>query len=180
MGLFGSGDYRDIGPAWTTFSCPRCGASHFKTQTEADKHCLKPWNSKTCSHCRGTGLVYGSRCPTCQRTGRTPFWLNVSFLQLLAILRPSAHLRVRHFKVYKLAHSCYNTPIMAKKNNTKRKLVGLVSEESGIRAYYTKKNTMNTPDKLSLRKYDPVLRKHVVFTETKKNLGRNEVKEKKR
>ncbi|MBR5418818.1 50S ribosomal protein L33, partial [Candidatus Saccharibacteria bacterium] len=43
-----------------------------------------------------------------------------------------------------------------------------------------KKNTMNTPDKLSLRKYDPVLRKHVVFTETKKNLGRNEVKEKKR
>ena len=70
--------------------------------------------------------------------------------------------------------------IMAKKNNTKRKLVGLVSEESGIRAYYTKKNTMNTPDKLSLRKYDPILRKHVVFTETKKNLGRNEVKEKKR
>ena len=37
---------------------------------------------------------------------------------------------------------------MAKKNNTKRKLVGLVSEESGIRLYYTKKNTMNTPDKL--------------------------------
>ena len=40
---------------------------------------------------------------------------------------------------------------MAKKNNTKRKLVGLVSEESGIRQYYTKKNTMNTPDKLSLK-----------------------------
>ena len=57
---------------------------------------------------------------------------------------------------------------MAKKSNTKRKLVGLVSEESGIRQYYTKKNTMNTPDKLTLRKYDPVLRKHVVFTETKK------------
>ena len=72
------------------------------------------------------------------------------------------------------------TTIMAKKNNTKRKLVGLVSEESGVRAYYTKKNTMNTPDKLSLKKYDPVLRKHVLFVETKKNLGRNEVKEKKR
>ena len=68
----------------------------------------------------------------------------------------------------------------SKKSNTKRKLVGLVSGESGIRAYYTKKNTMNTPDKLSLKKYDPVLRKHVVFLETKKNLGRNEVKEKKR
>lgn len=69
---------------------------------------------------------------------------------------------------------------MAKNKNTKRKLVGLVSEQSGIRAYYTKKNTQNTPDKLTLRKYDPVLRKHVIFTETKKNLGRNEVKEKKR
>ncbi len=66
------------------------------------------------------------------------------------------------------------------KTNSKRKLVGLVSEESGERTYYTKKNTMNTTGKLSLRKYDPVLRKHVVFTETKKNLGRNEVKEKKR
>ena len=69
---------------------------------------------------------------------------------------------------------------MAKKNQSKWRLVGLVSEESGIRQYYTKKNTMNTPDKLQLRKYDPVLRKHVLFVETKKNLGRNEVKEKKR
>jgi large subunit ribosomal protein L33 len=67
---------------------------------------------------------------------------------------------------------------MAKKN-TKRKIVGLVSEESGHRHYYTRKNTMNTPDKLELRKYDPVLRKHVLYVETKKNLGRNEVKPKK-
>jgi len=62
---------------------------------------------------------------------------------------------------------------MAKKNE-KRKLVGLVSEESGERIYYTSKNTMNTPDKLSLRKYSPKLRKTVLFVETKKNLGRNE------
>jgi large subunit ribosomal protein L33 len=68
---------------------------------------------------------------------------------------------------------------MAKKSNTKRKLVGLVSKESGIREYYTTKNTMNTPDKLSFKKYDPKLRKHVVFEETKKNLGRNEVKPRK-
>jgi large subunit ribosomal protein L33 len=67
---------------------------------------------------------------------------------------------------------------MAKKGD-KRKLVGMISEESGQRTYYTHKNTMNTPDKLSLRKYDPVLRKHVIFTETKKNLGRNEVKPRK-
>ena len=67
---------------------------------------------------------------------------------------------------------------MAKKGD-KRKIVGLVSEESGHRIYYTVKNTQNTPDKLSLRKYDPVLRKHALFVETKKSLGRNEVKPKK-
>jgi large subunit ribosomal protein L33 len=62
---------------------------------------------------------------------------------------------------------------MAKRGD-KRKIIGMVSEESGERLYYTTKNTMNTPDKLSLKKYSPKLRKHVVFTETKKNLGRNE------
>jgi len=61
----------------------------------------------------------------------------------------------------------------------KRKIVGLVSEESGHRIYYTVKNTQNTPDRLSLKKYDPVLRKHALFVETKKSLGRNEVKPKK-
>ena len=67
---------------------------------------------------------------------------------------------------------------MAKKGE-KRKLVGLVSEESRERIYYTSKNTTNTPDKLSLKKYSPKLRKRVLFVETKKNLGRNEVKPKK-
>lgn len=67
---------------------------------------------------------------------------------------------------------------MAKKSG-KRKVVGLVSEESGHRHYYTVKNTMNTPDKIELKKYDPTLRKHVLYVETKKNLGRNEVKPKK-
>lgn len=62
---------------------------------------------------------------------------------------------------------------MAKKSN-KRKLIGLVSEASGHRTYVTKKNTTNTPDKLELSKYDPVVRKHVKYVETKKNLGRNE------
>ena len=67
---------------------------------------------------------------------------------------------------------------MAKKN-TKRKLVGLVSDDSGARVYYTTKNTQNTPDKLELKKYDPIAKKHAVYTETKKNLGRNEVKARK-
>ena len=62
---------------------------------------------------------------------------------------------------------------MAKKN-VKRKIVGMVSEETGHRHYYTSKNTMNTPEKLRLKKYDPIARKHVWYAETKKNLGRNE------
>lgn len=68
---------------------------------------------------------------------------------------------------------------MAKKGD-KRKLVGLVSEETGHRTYYTVKNVQNTPDKLELRKYDPIARKHVLYVETKKNLGRNEVKPRKK
>ena len=55
---------------------------------------------------------------------------------------------------------------MAKKN-TKRKIIGLVSEITGDRIYYTRKNTQNTPEKLSLRKYNPKTRKHEIFTETK-------------
>jgi large subunit ribosomal protein L33 len=65
-------------------------------------------------------------------------------------------------------------------SKSKRKLVGLVSEASGHRTYYMKKNTMNTPDALELKKYDPITRKHEVYKETKKNLGRNVVKAKKR
>lgn len=68
---------------------------------------------------------------------------------------------------------------MAKNSKSKRKLVGLVSETSGHRTYYTVKNTMNTTEKISLKKYDPTTRQHETYTETKKNLGRNEVKARK-
>lgn len=68
---------------------------------------------------------------------------------------------------------------MAKKTNTKRKIIALVSELTGHRTYVTRKNTMNTPDKLVLKKYDPKARKHVTYVETKKSLGRNEVKPRK-
>lgn len=68
---------------------------------------------------------------------------------------------------------------MAKKSNTKRKIVALVSQLTGHRTYVTRKNTQNTPDKLVLKKYDPVARKHATYEETKKSLGRNEVKPRK-
>jgi large subunit ribosomal protein L33 len=72
---------------------------------------------------------------------------------------------------------------MAKKN-TKRKLIGLVSKASGIRQYYTTYNPQNElqkqgKSKIVLRKYDPKTRKHEIFEQTKKNLGRNEVKARK-
>jgi len=66
---------------------------------------------------------------------------------------------------------------MAKKN-LKRKVVGLVCENCGQRHYYTMKNTVNTPDKLTLRKYCPTTRSYTKHTETTKNLGRNVVKAK--
>ena len=65
------------------------------------------------------------------------------------------------------------------KKNTKRKIVGMVSKASGHRSYYTVKNTQNTTEKLTLKKYDPVTRKHEIYEETKKSLGRNEVKARK-
>lgn len=65
---------------------------------------------------------------------------------------------------------------MAKKNQ-KRKLVGLVSEVTGHRSYYTTRRSDG--EKISLKKYNPKTRQHEVFTETKKNLGRNEVKKRK-
>jgi large subunit ribosomal protein L33 len=64
---------------------------------------------------------------------------------------------------------------MAKKSE-KRKIIGLVCEACGQRHYYSTKNTMNSPDKVELKKYCPVKRVIAKQAETRKNLGRNEVK----
>lgn len=53
---------------------------------------------------------------------------------------------------------------MAKPGN--RVQVKLRSTESPHR-YYTKKNKRNTTARLELRKYDPVVRKHVLYKEEK-------------
>jgi large subunit ribosomal protein L33 len=53
---------------------------------------------------------------------------------------------------------------MAKANTVKIKLVS--SADTGF-YYVTKKNARTMTDKLSLRKYDPVARKHVEFKEAK-------------
>ena len=46
-------------------------------------------------------------------------------------------------------------------------LIKLVSTADTGFFYVTKKNPRNTTEKLQLRKYDPVVRKHVVFKEAK-------------
>lgn len=45
--------------------------------------------------------------------------------------------------------------------------IRLVSSAGTGFFYVTKKNPRNTTEKLSLRKYDPVVRKHVDFKEAK-------------
>ncbi len=53
---------------------------------------------------------------------------------------------------------------MAKSNTI---LIKLESTADTGFYYVTKKNPRNTTEKLSFRKYDPVVRKHVEFKETK-------------
>ena len=53
---------------------------------------------------------------------------------------------------------------MAKRGQ--RILVKMRSTESG-HMYITEKNRQNTQGRLELRKYDPFLRRHVVYRETK-------------
>jgi ribosomal protein L33 len=54
---------------------------------------------------------------------------------------------------------------MSKKKKQNRVFVALKSSESKLRIYTEKKRVSG--HKLSLKKYDPNLRKHVLFTETK-------------
>jgi large subunit ribosomal protein L33 len=48
-----------------------------------------------------------------------------------------------------------------------RDKIKLVSTADTGFYYTTDKNKKNTPDKLEKKKYDPVVRKHVVFKESK-------------
>jgi large subunit ribosomal protein L33 len=51
---------------------------------------------------------------------------------------------------------------------SKREKIKLKSSAEGSSFhYYTVKNKTKTPDRLTLKKYDPVVRKHVEFKETK-------------
>ena len=49
--------------------------------------------------------------------------------------------------------------------NDKRPTIKLRSTEGSGYTYVTRKNRTNTRERLELKKYDPVLRRHVVFRE---------------
>ncbi len=49
---------------------------------------------------------------------------------------------------------------------SKRQQAKMKSEESN-HYYYTEKNKTTTPNRMELNKYDPTLRKHVKYKETK-------------
>jgi large subunit ribosomal protein L33 len=54
---------------------------------------------------------------------------------------------------------------MAKKKGV-RILIKMKSSESG-HMYYTSKNRRNDPQRLELKRYDPFVRRHVIYRETK-------------
>lgn len=54
------------------------------------------------------------------------------------------------------------TPIMA----SKREKIKLKSSKSAF-FYFTTKNKTKTPDRITLRKFDPTIREHCEFKETK-------------
>ncbi|MFP4643945.1 MAG: 50S ribosomal protein L33 [Spirochaetales bacterium] len=56
---------------------------------------------------------------------------------------------------------------MAKKQKTNIQRVRLKSTESP-HCYYTVKNKRNLPHKLEFKKYDPVVRRHVLYKESGK------------
>jgi large subunit ribosomal protein L33 len=48
-----------------------------------------------------------------------------------------------------------------------REKIKLVSSAGTGHYYTTDKNKRSTPDKLEFKKYDPVVRKHVIYKESK-------------
>jgi large subunit ribosomal protein L33 len=54
---------------------------------------------------------------------------------------------------------------MARRGSDVRPIVKLRSTAGTGYTYVTKKNRRNNPDRLELRKFDPVVRRHVMFRE---------------
>ncbi len=57
---------------------------------------------------------------------------------------------------------------MASKKKGNRITIPMECEETGLRLYITQKNRMTTKDKLKLKKYNSLLKRHSIFIEGKK------------
>ncbi|MCH4159926.1 50S ribosomal protein L33 [Bifidobacterium sp.] len=56
---------------------------------------------------------------------------------------------------------------MASKSSEIRPVITLRSTEGTGFTYTTRKNRRNTPDRVELLKYDPIVRRRVIFRETR-------------
>lgn len=56
---------------------------------------------------------------------------------------------------------------MAKKTTQLRPIIKLRSTAGTGYTYVTRKNRRNTPDRLVLKKFDPIVRRHVEFKEVR-------------
>ena len=63
---------------------------------------------------------------------------------------------------------------MAKKAQDVRPIIKLRSTAGTGYTYVTRKNRRNNPDRIVLKKYDPVIRKHVEFREERCSHGEEE------
>jgi large subunit ribosomal protein L33 len=72
--------------------------------------------------------------------------------------------RIAIFTSFHLRRILRERPVMAKSNTILIKLVS--SADTGF-YYVTKKNPRAKTEKLELKKYDPIARKHVLFKESK-------------
>ncbi|MFT7556474.1 MAG: large subunit ribosomal protein L33, partial [Planctomycetota bacterium] len=66
----------------------------------------------------------------------------------------------------RLSQICANAALSVR-SKIMRDLIKLVSTAGTGHFYTTDKNKKNTPDKLVFKKYDPVVRKHVEYKESK-------------
>jgi large subunit ribosomal protein L33 len=57
---------------------------------------------------------------------------------------------------------------MASKKKKNRRIIALECVETGMRAYITEKNVINTTDKIELMKFNSRLRKHTLHKEIQK------------
>ena len=55
----------------------------------------------------------------------------------------------------------------AKGGKDRRPIIKMVSTAGTGHTYVTRKNRRNTPDRLVLRKFDPVVRRHVEYKESR-------------